>query len=258
MTDIHQRIVKLCSELVERFWELKRRVRMVLSGIAGRIHPVGTKAKKFRRRIIGTLSIAVFIILVYQFEVLIATQLGYYSPHALFGAAPTSVKPFITLLFGPFLHQTASHAFGNIGVLLLTGAYVEYFHGERRLYVFYGVVGYIAAVPPLFSGTVGAIGASGVTYGLSSWMAVQAIERIWAFFTDIVGEEDILYRRFGHLAAFLFGAGNTFGITSLVLRGKIDGAGDATHFLGAMIGLVVGTLLIVYNHDQIAPKTVDR
>lgn len=203
-----------------------------------------------RERVVGTLSIAALLTIVYQIEILAADQFGFPSPQAMFGAIPTSLKSLPTASFGPFLHQSASLVLGNLGILLLAGAYIEYFYGERPLYIFYLVAGYVAAWFPLFFGSVGAIGASGVTYGLQAWMAVHSISCILVIFSDIVDGKVILDRRFGYIIPLAFGAGSTVGVMTLMFGGSISGAGDVTHFIGAMIGLAWGVYYAINKEDD--------
>lgn len=196
---------------------------------------------------IGTFTLAALLVFVYQIEIVLTGQFGYQSPQALFDAVPSGLKPVLTAILGPFLHQSASLVLGNLGILLLAGAYIEYFHGERSLYSFYFLAGYTAAWVPLFFGSVGAVGASGVTYGLQAWMAVHATSRIISMLSD---GDTIIDRRFGHIVPLGFGAGSTVAVTMLVFGGNIGGAGDVTHFIGAMVGLIWGGFQVLRPVDR--------
>ena len=196
-----------------------------------------------RNQAIGTLTIAALLILVYQVELLLADRLGYVSAKAMFADLPVIWKTALTAVLGPFLHQGASHIFGNVGVLLLAGSYIEYAYGRSLLYQFYLVAGYFAAWFPLVFGSVGAVGASGVTYGLTAWMMVHAAFRILRFLSDLNSDQNsILDRRFGEFIPLGFGAGGVVSAVTVITSGTVSDAGNVAHFAGVLIGIVWGTL----------------
>lgn len=222
-------------------------------GSKGTIETLQSLSARFyslRTQVVGTLTLIGILILVYQVEILLADQMRFQTPQAMFASLPSQLKLILAAMLGPFLHQGNAYLLGNLGVLLLAGAYIEYFYAEASLYVFYLVAGYLAAWFPLFFGSVGAVGASGVTYGLQAWMAVHSISRILVMFSDIVDGKGILDRRFGYIIPLAFGAGSTVGATTLVFGGSISGAGDVTHFIGAMIGLAWGVYYAINKEDN--------
>lgn len=196
-----------------------------------------------RNQAIGTLTIAALLILIYQAELLLADQLGYATARAMFAELPASWKKVFTAVLGPFLHRGAPHVVKNVALLLLFGSYIEYAYGRVLLYKFYLVAGYSAAWFPLYFGSVGAFGASGVTYGLEAWMMVHASSRILRMVSDLKsGQSSLLDRRFGEFIPLWFSVGGVMSAVTVITSETINGAGDATHFAGALIGIIWGIL----------------
>lgn len=139
----------------------------------------------------------------------------------------------LVALFGPFIHQGPQHLVDNLGVLLVAGAYLEYEYERRDLYVFYLGVGYISAWAPILMGFTGSVGASGVTYGLSAWLFLHSISRILEMAKD--GTFDV---RAIHFISFAFGSGQIAKAAEII--GSTVGAGDITHFFGAILGMFLG------------------
>lgn len=219
-------------------------------GIIKPLSPLLSRCYSIRNKIVGTLTLVAILILVYQIEILVVSYAGYQSPYAMFDSQPSQIKRILAASLGPFLHQGNSHLFGNLGALLLTGMYIEYFYKENTLYIFFLTTGYIAAWLPLLLGSVGTVGASGVTYGLQAFMAVHAIFRIHTMLWDVFDGEVVLDRRLGHIVPLAFGTENTLGVIILVLSGSISGAGDVSHFIGAMVGLVWGSHYVFNEVDS--------
>lgn len=82
-------------------------------------------------------------------------------------------------------------------------------------------------------GSVGSVGASGVTYGLTTWLLVHSISRVFEMVCE--GTLDL---RVLHVVAVIFGAVKSQEVVSII--SFIDGADDVTHFFGGLIGLFLG------------------
>ncbi|MFB6131146.1 MAG: hypothetical protein ABEJ28_10035 [Salinigranum sp.] len=223
---------------------LKRGVDTAQRFVATRLPWTKHRLGPLRDGVVGTLTLTALLILVYQTELLVAARFGFQTPYAMFTSLPVQAKPVLAATLGPLLHNSDSHIIRNLGVLLLAGAYVEYYSSERLLYAFFLVAGYLAAWFPLIFGATGSLGASGVTYGLQSWMAVYAVASIIVMLAD---PAHLLDRRIGHIVPLLFGAGTTLSITMSGLGGSLSGAGEATHFLGAIVGLGWGFFVVFYS-----------
>ncbi|MCD2200921.1 rhomboid family intramembrane serine protease [Halobacterium sp. KA-4] len=87
-------------------------------------------------------------------------------------------------------------------------------------------------------GSVGSVGASGVTFGLTSWLLVHSISRLLE-----MGYEGTLDLRILHLTAVLFGLVKAR--EAVALLGMMDGADDVTHFFGAFLGLFLGLRFVL-------------
>lgn len=232
-------------------------LRVIIDDLYRRaLHQFGILREKVghvRNQTIGTLTIAALLILVYQAELLLADQLGYVSAKAMFAELPSIGKKVLTAVFGPFLHRGASHVVGNVGVLLLAGSYIEYVYGRGLLYQFYLVAGYFAAWFPLVFGSAGAIGASGVTYGLTAWMMVHAAIRLLQMILDLSSPLDW---RVLHIIPLGFGAGKTVTAIAVVINANITGFGQVAHFAGALIGIIWGALQVGKYVMEIDPLEV--
>lgn len=90
-------------------------------------------------------------------------------------------------------------------------------------------------------GSVGSVGASGVTFGLTTWLLVHSISRLLE-----MGYEGVLDLRLLHFAAVIFGLIKAQ--EAVALLGMMDGADDVTHFMGAFIGLFLGLKFVLDYH----------
>lgn len=194
--------------------------------------------RELRNEIIGTITLIAFLVAIFQVEVLTATAFEYASSRALLNSLPREAKTLIAATIGPFIHRGPRHLTDNLGVLLVAGAYLEYQYNRRFLYIFYPTVGYLAAWVPLLMGSVGSVGASGVTFGLTSWLLVHSISRLLE-----MGYEGVLDLRVLHFTAVFFGLVKAR--EAVVLLGMMDGADDVTHFFGAFIGLSLGLRFVL-------------
>jgi membrane associated rhomboid family serine protease len=148
----------------------------------------------------------------------------------------------ITATIGPFIHQGPRHLTDNLGVLIVAGAYLEYQYDRGLLYIFYPAVGYLAAWAPLALSFVGSVGASGVTFGLTTWLLVHSISRVLE-----MGYDGVLDLRILHFAAIIFGLVKAQ--KAVAILAMMDGADDVTHFVGAFLGLALGVKFVLDYHE---------
>ncbi|QLH83798.1 rhomboid family intramembrane serine protease [Halosimplex pelagicum] len=195
-------------------------------------------ASGIRNEVIGTITLIAFLVAIFQAEVLTATAFEYTSSRALLNSFPRDAKIFIAATIGPFIHQGPRHLTDNLGVLLVAGIYLEYQYNRRFIYIFYLIVGYLAAWVPLLMGSVGSVGANGVTFGLTSWLLVHSISCLLE-----MGYEGALDLRVLHFIAVFFGLVKAREVVALL--GMMDGADDVTHFFGAFIGLLLGLRFVL-------------
>lgn len=197
---------------------------------------------RFRNQIIATITLTALLVAIFQAEVLTANLLGYSSSQTLLDSLSRETKIFLTATVGPFIHQGPGHLTNNLGILLVAGTYLEYEYNRYTLYTFYLGVGYLAAWAPLTLGFTGAVGASGVTYGLTIWLLVHSISRPLE-----MGYDGVIDRRVLHLAPLLFGLIKTR--EAIATHGMMDGADDVTHFFGAFVGLLLGIYFVLVSCD---------
>lgn len=200
-----------------------------------------SSASNFRNRVIGTITLTTLLVAIFQAEVIAANFSDYSSSRALLDSFTREVKLLTAATIGPFIHQGPRHLTNNLGVLIIAGAYLEYQYDRSFLYIFYIAVGYLAAWAPLAMGSVGSVGASGVTFGLTTWLLVHSISRLLE-----MGYEGVLDLRLLHFAAVIFGLIKAQ--EAVALLGMMDGADDVTHFMGAFIGLFLGLKFVLDYH----------
>jgi membrane associated rhomboid family serine protease len=201
-----------------------------------------SSGSQFRNQVIGTITLTALLVAILQAEVLVATALNYSSSQALFASFPREVKMLITATIGPFIHQGPRHLTDNLGVLIVAGAYLEYQYDRGLLYIFYPAVGYLAARAPLAMSFVGSVGASGVTFGLTTWLLVHSISRVLE-----MGYDGVLDLRILHFAAIIFGLVKAQ--KAVAILAMMDGADDVTHFVGAFLGLALGVKFVLDYHE---------
>ena len=201
-----------------------------------------SSGSQFRNQVIGTITLTALLVAIFQAEVLVATALNYSSSQALFASFPIEVQMLITATIGPFIHQGPRHLTDNLGVLIVAGAYLEYQYDRGLLYIFYPAVGYLAAWAPLAMSFVGSVGASGVTFGLTTWLLVHSISRVLE-----MGYDGVLDLRILHFAAIIFGLVKAQ--KAVAILAMKDGADDVTHIVGAFLGLALGIKFVLDYHE---------
>lgn len=200
-----------------------------------------SSATRFRDQVIGTITLTALLVGIFQAEVITANVLDHTTSRALLTSLSREAKIVLAATVGPFIHQGPRHLTNNLGVLLVAGVYLEYQYDRGFLYTFYLGVGYLAAWAPLAMGSVGSVGASGVTFGLTSWLLVHSISRVLE-----MGFDSVLDKRILHFLPTIFGLVKAR--EAVVILGMMDGADDVSHFLGAFIGLFLGLKFVLDYH----------
>jgi membrane associated rhomboid family serine protease len=150
-----------------------------------------------------------------------------------YGLYPLQTKGLIGIFTAPFLHADLSHLFANSIPLLILGAFLFYFYKDIAwmilglLYLITGIWVWVYA-----RGDAGHIGASGIIYGLASFL----------FFSGIIRREKGLMV-ITLLVAFLYG-GLIWGIFPQLFPNQ------PISWESHLMGLLAGIILSVYYRDQ--------
>jgi membrane associated rhomboid family serine protease len=149
------------------------------------------------------------------------------------GLYPLQAKGLIGIFTSPFLHADLAHLFANSIPLLVLGAFLFYFYQKIAwmilglLYIITGIWVWVYA-----RGSAGHIGASGIIYGLASFL----------FFSGIIRRETGLLV-ITMLVAFLYG-GLIWGIFPQLFPNQ------PISWESHLMGLLAGIVLAVYYRNQ--------
>jgi membrane associated rhomboid family serine protease len=197
--------------------------------------------ERLRSNLRGTLFLVATLIFVFQLELIAASLLGRDNVTQMLVQLSDFAKLLLASAFGPFLHQGPEHLVGNLGVLLIVGAYVEWVEGRNILYQFFLVAGYSTIWLSIIIATPGAVGASGITYGLAALGMVHGIVAIVRQTERGNPKWSILV----HLFAFGFGfvkSGSTF--LTVKNSTQISG-GEVAHLFGIFLGVTWGAITLL-------------
>lgn len=195
------------------------------------------RIRHLREGAIGTLTLVAVLLLVFLVELLLAAGLGFDSPEAMFETLSRTSKRALAVSLGPFLHQGYRHIVDNILILLLVGAYVEHGYDRPTFYRFVLVAGYLAAWFPLVLGFTGAVGASGITFGLMGWAISHALFQVFRGVSEVVAEGNLWGMfRFLHLLPLVLCFAKVRAAIVATLSFATGGAGELTHLAGAILG----------------------
>jgi membrane associated rhomboid family serine protease len=149
------------------------------------------------------------------------------------GLYPLQVKGLLGIFTSPFLHADLAHLFANSIPLLVLGAFLFYFYKDIAwmilglLYLMTGIWVWVYA-----RGNAGHIGASGIIYGLASFL----------FFSGIIRREKSLLV-ITLLVAFLYG-GLIWGIFPQLFPNQ------PISWESHLMGLLAGIVLALYYRNQ--------
>lgn len=138
-----------------------------------------------------------------------------------FGIFPHRVSGIIGILLAPLIHSGFNHLISNIIPLILMGTSIYYFYpssSNKVIIIIYFLTGLLVW---LFARPAYHIGASGIVYGLASFL----------FFSGII-KRDVRSITVALLVVFLYG-GLVWGV--LPIDNKIS---YESHFYGAVVGFL--------------------
>ena len=163
------------------------------------------------------------IALVKSFELKTGSNWSY------FGVYPKSIEGLKGIILSPFIHGSIKHLFNNIVPLFFLLSAMIHFY-DKLAYIIYIVIHIGCGVILWFIGReVFHIGASGVVYGLASFM----------FFSGIFRRNTQLLA-FSLLITFLYGS-MVWGIFPETVK---KGVSWEAHLSGAIIGLILSIVLL--------------
>ena len=146
-----------------------------------------------------------------------------------FGVYPKSIEGLKGIILAPFIHGSIKHLFNNIVPLFFLLSAMIHFY-DKLAYIIYMVIHIGCGVILWFIGReVFHIGASGVVYGLASFM----------FFSGIFRRNTQLLA-FSLLITFLYGS-MVWGIFPETVK---KGVSWEAHLSGAIIGLILSIVLL--------------
>jgi membrane associated rhomboid family serine protease len=150
---------------------------------------------------------------------------------AIFGILPREAFGLMGILFAPLLHSSIIHLVSNTLPLLFLGITLYYFYGNIAKKVFLASYFLTGSLVWLFGRTTFHIGASGLIYGIASFLFFSGIVR--AEFKSLIIS----------LAVVLTYGGLVWGILP-----SIPGLSWESHFFGALVG---GVAAFVYRNKAI-------
>jgi len=140
-----------------------------------RSHDINSEGAFYRKKFLLSLIIPVTFVflmwLVKIIEILFETDLS------SFGIYPLSFKGLPGILFSPFIHDDFNHLFNNSLPLLLLSVALFYFYSEIALKVFAWTYVITGVLVWLGGREAWHIGASGLVYGLTSFLFFSGIIR---------------------------------------------------------------------------------
>lgn len=135
------------------------------------------------------------------------------------GIYPRQVSGLIGIVTAPLIHSSFNHLFSNLFPLILMGSAVNYFYPKSSGKVFVIVYFFTNVLVWLFAREAYHIGASGIVYGLASFL----------FFSGVI-RRDVRAITVALLVVFLYG-GLIWGIFPIDQSISYE-----SHFYGGMVG----------------------
>lgn len=182
----------------------------------------------FRKKIFLSLVVPVSLVIILWLVRFVESQLGV--SLVSLGIYPLEVKGLPGILFSPLVHEDISHLFNNSLPLLVLGSALFYFYSD----VAFRVLAFTWLVTGLLVWLGGRpawhIGASGIVYGLASFLFVSGVIRRYFRLMAV-----------SMLVVFLYGS-MVWGMFP-VINHQISWE---SHMLGAVTGLV---LAIIYRKE---------
>ncbi len=138
-------------------------------------HPISTEGTFYRKKFLLSLIIPLtFIFLIWLVKII---ELLFEADFSGFGIYPLTVRGLPGIIFSPFIHADFNHLINNSVPLLLLSVALFYFYSEVALKVF--SLTYLLTGILVWLGGREAIhiGASGIVYGLASFLFFSGIIR---------------------------------------------------------------------------------
>ncbi|GJM30498.1 MAG: rhomboid family intramembrane serine protease [Cyclobacteriaceae bacterium] len=187
-----------------------------------------TDLLKFRSSIIYTMTFVGILWLVRIVESLLSFDLG------VLGIHPRSLAGTVGILTGPLVHGDFQHLMSNSLPLIFLGIGVFYFYNRIALEVFLGIYFFTSIWVWIVARDAYHIGASGIVYGLASFLLFSGFFR-----------KDSRSIAISLIVIFIYG-GMAYGLFPLN-----EGISWESHLLGSLAGLLAAFL---YRRHQLATK----
>jgi membrane associated rhomboid family serine protease len=182
---------------------------------------------------LGSISIS-FIVpsrMLFLMWLIFFIEMNYGVNLSVFGILPREAFGLLGVLFAPLLHNSILHLVSNTFPLLFLGVALYYFYGKMAKNVFLSSYFLTGALVWLFGRATFHIGASGLIYGIASFLFFSGIVR--AEFKALVIA----------LAVLLIYGGLVWGVLP-----TIPGVSWETHLFGALVG---GGAALFYRNKKI-------
>jgi membrane associated rhomboid family serine protease len=183
---------------------------------------------KFRTSIIYTMTFVGILWLVRIVESLLSFDLG------VLGIHPRSLAGTVGIITGPLVHGDFQHLMSNSLPLIFLGIGVFYFYNRIAIEVFLGIYFFTSFWVWMVARDAYHIGASGIVYGLASFLLFSGFFR-----------KDSKSIAISLIVIFLYG-GMAFGLFPLN-----EGISWESHLLGALSGLIAA---FFYRRHELAHR----
>lgn len=136
---------------------------------------ISTESKFYRKKLLLSLIIpGTFIFIMWMVKIV---EVLFETNFSNFGIYPLSLRGLPGIIFSPFIHADFKHLFNNSLPLLLLAIALFYFYSEIALKIFFWTY-LFTGILVWFGGRSGwHIGASGMVYGLASFLFFSGIIR---------------------------------------------------------------------------------
>jgi membrane associated rhomboid family serine protease len=189
---------------------------------------IKSEEKFFRKKLLLSMIIpGIFVFLMWLIKII---EVLFETDFSRYGIYPLSAKGLPGILFSPFIHADFGHLFNNSLPLFFLGIALFYFYSEVALKIFFQTFFLTGFLVWIAGREAWHIGASGVVYGLASFL----------FFSGIIRRHFRLIA-LSLLIVFLYGS-MVWGI----FPGVYKNVSWESHMLGFFSGLV---LSVVYRQE---------
>jgi membrane associated rhomboid family serine protease len=178
----------------------------------------------FRKKLfLSTIIPGIFVFLMWLVKII---EVLFETDFSRFGIYPLSAKGLPGILFSPFIHADFGHLFNNSLPLFFLGVALFYFYSEVALKIFFKTFFLTGFLVWIAGREAWHIGASGIVYGLASFL----------FFSGIIRRHFRLIA-LSLLIVFLYGS-----IVWGIFPGVYKNVSWESHMLGFFSGVVLSVL----------------